>query len=608
MNFEELKKKALSLPPVPGVYIMQDASGQVIYVGKAKKLKNRVSQYFQDSSSHSSKTNRMVSKIREFDTIVASSEFEALVLECSLIKRHLPRYNILLKDGKGYPYIRVDMKKTYPVMELVGRTADDGAEYYGPFGGRYITNQIMDAVRQALRLPNCSRVFPRDAGKGRPCLNHHIGVCEGWCRDERTQEDYRSRMLQATRLLKGDFKNVAAEIRRKMEEASDELRFEEAAALRDRMQAIENLNKKQLVTAGVSGQTDVVGYYESETKACFAVLHYAGGDLMDKTYELLEPSENPEEAVASLVKQYYLSRGTVPGEILLPVPMEDSQLFSELLRQTYAKKVNIRAPQRGDGVRLVTLANENAREEAERVTTREERAMGTLKALGRLMGLENMPRRLEAFDISNTAGQDTVASMTVFVDGKPAKQEYRHFVIRDLEGQDDYASMRQAVLRRFTRYLEGDSHFAELPDALLIDGGAVHAHCAMEVLNGLGIRLPVFGMVKDDRHRTRGLVTPANEELGLSGNPALFAMIGRIQEETHRFAISHHRKLQSKRLKASQLEKIPGIGKSRREKLLREMKTVKAIRSADVETLARVIPRNAAEMVYNYFHRDEENA
>lgn len=605
MTFEELKKKAHSLPYAPGVYIMQDKSGQVIYVGKAKKLKNRVSQYFQETASHTYKTRRMVSQIFSFDTIVASSEFEALVLECSLIKRHVPRYNILLKDDKGYPYIRVDMKKPYPVMELVGRVADDGAEYFGPYGGRFISQKVMDAIRMTLKLPGCSRVFPRDIGKGRPCLNFHLGNCEGWCREEKTMMEYRALMEQAVRLLKGDYKKLASEVRTKMEEAAENLRFEEAAVLRDRLKAIDSLSQKQIVTAGTSAQTDVIGYYGSESKSCFAVLHFVDGDLLDKDYQVLPPSDDDGEAISSLVKQYYLSRGAVPKEILLPLKMEDSELFEQMLQQNYGRKVTIRVPQRGTGVKQVTLANENAREEAERVTTREERAMGTLRLLQNLLGLQEPPRRLESFDISNTAGTDIVASMVVFVDGKPSKKDYKLFQVRDLTDQDDYASMRQVVSRRFRRYLNGDPGFTELPDVLLIDGGAEHAKCAEEELEKLGVCVPVYGMVKDDRHRTRSLITSEGRELGISGTPVLFALIGRIQEEVHRFAITYHRKLQSKRVRTSMLEKIPGVGEARRKLLLKHFKTVKAVKAASLNELSDVLSPKMAETVYQYFHGEE---
>ena len=604
VTIEELKSKARSLPLLPGVYLMMDASGKVIYVGKAKKLRNRVSQYFQNTASHAPKTKRMVSQVDHFETIVASSEFEALVLECSLIKQHMPHYNILLKDDKGYPYIRLDPREAYPVPELAGRTADDGASYFGPFGGRYVTQSFLDTIRIALKLPGCGKSFLRK--KGRTCLNYHLGNCEGWCRGTPGQEAYRERIEQASRLFRGGYKQVSAELRERMLEASDALRFEEAASLRDRLKALDALKEKQLVTAGNAARTDAVGYYAGNGKSCFSVLHFAEGSLVDKDYQLLPEQEDAEEAVGALVKQYYLLRGSAPKEILLPFEPEDAQLIAELLEKEYGKRVTIRVPQRGEGAARVELAVKNAREEAERVTSKEEKRQALLKKLQTLLGLPELPNRIEAFDISNTAGTDIVASMTVFVDGKPAKKEYRRFQVRDLEDQDDYASMRQVVGRRFQRLLDGDEKFSEKPELLLIDGGAAHAACAEEALSALGLQIPTFGMVKDYRHRTRALITSGGNEIGISGTPALFALIGSIQEETHRFAIEYHRKLQSRRVRGSSLQKIPGVGEKRSRELLRTFGSLAAIREADLTTLRLTLPEPTAKAVYDYFHTEEE--
>ena len=606
MTFEELKDKALSLPYEPGVYIMQDKSEQVIYVGKAKKLKNRVSQYFQDSSSHTPKTRKMVSQIDHFDVIVAASEFEALVLECSLIKRHMPKYNILLKDDKGYPYLRVDMREEYPVMELVSRVVDDGASYFGPYGGRYVTQMVTDTLRLTLKLPGCSKRFPRDLGKERPCLNYHMNNCDAWCQLSRSPEEYRARMQQAVLMLQGGYAQVEQQLREKMEQAAENLQFEQAAELRDRMQAVQSLGKRQLVTAGTMANTDVIGYYQSEAKACFAVLHYVDGNLLDKDYEILPVSDDESDAVSTLVKQYYLARGAAPKVVLLPCAMDDSALFEQLLFQNLHKKVHIRAPQRGDNLRLVELAQKNAREEAERVTTKAERAAGALQLLQQMLSLEKPLHRLESYDISNIAGTDIVASMVVFVDGKPSKKDYKRFKIEDLSDQDDYASMYQVLSRRFAHYLAHDAGFDETPDALLIDGGVEHACVALDAITQLGVSVPIFGMVKDTRHRTRALVTPDGHEIGISATPAVFALVGRIQEETHRFAITYHRQLRSKRLQESELEKIPGVGKKRRELLLKRFKSVAAIRKADMPALQDVLGAATGEAVWNYYHNSEE--
>lgn len=603
MTFEELKQKALSLPYQPGVYLMQDKSGTVIYVGKAKKLHNRVSQYFQDSSAHTPKTRKMVSCIDHFDTIVARSEFEALVLECSLIKRHMPKYNILLKDDKGYPYLRIDLKQTYPVMELSNKVADDGANYFGPFGGRYITQKVIDTLCKTFRLPGCNKRFPRDIGKDRVCLNFHMNHCDGWCQKGMDAAEYKRRILQAVQLLQGNYSEVSTEIRRNMERAAENLEFERAAELRDRLSAIESLGQKQLVTAGRMADMDVIGYAKTEAKACFAVLHFLGGNLIDKEYEIVDLAEDEQEAVCSLTKQFYLARKAAPKQILLPCEMEDAELFSQLLLEQLGRKVSIRTPQRGDNRRLLELSQKNAMEEAERLTTKTERLNGTLKLLSDMLG--HSLHRLEAYDISNIAGTDIVASMTVFQDGKPKKSDYKKFKLKGLEDQDDYSSMRQVLNRRFTHYLAGDKGFEEFPDALLIDGGTVHAEAVREELSTLGVSLPIYGMVKDNRHRTRALVTPDGKEIGINSIPAVFALIGRIQEETHRFAITYHRSLRSKRVTGSSLCEIPGVGQTRSKTLLKQFKSISAIREASVAELEAVVPKNTAQAIYDHFHHGE---
>ena len=604
MTFAELKEKALSLPFAPGVYIMRDKTDKVIYVGKAKKLKNRVSQYFQETASHTPKTRLMVSKIHHFDVIVASSEFEALVLECSLIKRYMPKNNILLKDDKGYPYLRLDMRQIYPVITLVSRIQDDGAEYFGPYGGRSLTHDIMEAIRLTLKLPGCHKQFPRDVGKDRPCLNYHMNQCAGWCQSNKSAIEYRQCMEQARQLLLGNYKTVAEQIRQKMLECSDNLEFELAASLRDRLKSVENLGQKQLVTAGTLADTDVVGYFETETRACFAVLHFSLGNLLDKDYEVFSRPDDSREAVSSLMKQYYLSRGLAPKIVLLPFEIEDSELFSELMLQRFGRKSKLRIPQRGDNMRLVELANKNAREEAERVTDKEERVNATLQMFGTMLGIPT-PRRMESFDISNIAGTDIVASMVVFVDGKPKKSDYRRFKVEGLTDQDDYASMHQVVKRRLVHYQAGDKGFEEPPDLFLIDGGVNHAKVAVAALQELGLSFPVFGMVKDDRHRTRALVTPEGKEISIDQKQNIFALVGNIQEETHRFAITYHRQLRSRRLRYSELDQIPGIGPKRKQELLRQFKSLTAIGQATVPELERLLPRDAAAAVYNHFHKDQ---
>ena len=605
MTFDELKEKALSLPYAPGVYIMRDKTDKVIYVGKAKKLKNRVTQYFQDTASHTAKTRMMVSKIHHFDVIVAASEFEALVLECSLIKRYLPKYNILLKDDKGYPYLRLDMREIYPKITIVSKIADDGAQYYGPFGSRGVTHSVMEAIRQTLKLPGCSKQFPRDVGKERPCLNYHMNQCAGWCQEGKSSIEYRQTMEQARQLLSGNYKAVAEEIRTQMLSAAENLEFEVAASLRDLLNAVEALGQKQLVTAGTLADTDVVGYGQTEVKACFAVLHFSNGNLLDKEYEVFPVPDDREEAVSSLMKQYYLSRGLAPKLVLLPFELEDGELFSQLMEQQFGRHTKLRIPQRGDNVRLVELANKNAYEEAQRLTDKDERNNAILAMLGKMLSIPT-PMRMESYDISNISGTDIVASMVVFQEGKPKKSEYKRFKLEGMDNQDDYASMHQVLTRRFRHYQAGDKGFDASPDLLLIDGGIAHAKVARTVLDELGLDFPIFGMVKDDRHRTRALVTVDGREIAIDNNTAIFSLIGSIQEETHRFAITYHRELRSKRLRYSELDAIPGIGPKRKQELLRQFKSLTAIGQATVPELERYLPANAALAVYRHFHPEEK--
>ena len=609
MTREELREKANDLPLTPGVYLMMDKTGKVIYVGKAKKLKNRVSQYFQDSAAHTVKTRQMVSQVDRFDTIFVSSEFEALVLENSLIKRHSPKYNILLKDDKGYPFVRLS-RETYPRFSLVNKMAADSARYFGPFGGRQETRQALDAVCAALRLPTCRRQFPRDIGTERPCLNFHMGRCDGFCRPEMTAEEYNRRIEQAVLLLEGKSKQLLREMTAEMEAEAEALKFEQAALLRDRINAISALGKKQTVIAGLCADTDIWGLYRGSGKCCYAVLHVEKGQLTGRETELFTaPVEEPEEEMLSaLTAQYYLPRSILPHEILLPLDTEDCEELSEVLTRRAGHKVWVHVPQRGEKAELLAMARRNAAQEAERATTDAERVAHTLELLQKMLDLPSPPGRMESFDISNTGKSDIVASMVVYSGTRPLKSAYRRFQIKGLDGHpDDYASMAEVLTRRLQRAADGDEKFLPLPDIFLIDGGETHAKTAQQVADRFGVDVPIFGMVKDDRHRTRALVTPEGREIGISGNQAVFSLIGQIQEETHRFAITYHHQRHGKSTLRSALDEIPGVGPKRREELKRAFGTIKAIREADVEALSAVIPRSAAEAVYRKFHTEKEN-
>ena len=606
MTFEELKDKAHSLPLKPGVYLMMDQKSTVIYVGKAKALKNRVSQYFQDQASHTEKTRTMVSLIDHFDTIVAGSEFEALVLECSLIKRYKPRYNILLKDDKGYPYIRVS-REPYPRFSIVGRMADDGARYFGPFAGRKDTQAILDALRTAFKLPSCGKKFPRDQGKERPCLNYHMGQCEGWCRLSVPQEQHDEAIAHAIRLLEGKFQEVEQDLTQQMMAAADRLDFEAAAVLRDRIKAITLLSQRQKVLASRLADTDVVGLYTGTVRSAVAVLHFQDGALTSREVEPVQTEgEPPEEILSAFLTQYYGSRSVFPRQILLPEHWEGLEHLERFLSHQAGRRVELVTPQRGAKADLIRMAKENAQTECERVTTKEERTAKVLELLAQRLELSGPPHRIEAYDISNTGASDIVAAMTVFEEGKPRRRAYRYFKMRDLNGPDDYASMEQTLTRRFRRDQEGDETFARRPDLLLIDGGDTHAAVAERVVQSYGLKIPVFGMVKDDRHRTRALITADGREIGIQAIPALFAFIGQIQEETHRAAVGFHHKQHTKSSTGSTLEKIPGIGVSRRRLLLKTFGSIKAIRQADLEELEHILPKPAAQSVYHYFRTQQE--
>ncbi len=600
----QLREKANRLPLLPGVYIMKDARGEVIYVGKAKALKNRVSSYFRGE--HLPKVAAMADKVSDFDVIVVTSEFEALVLENSLIKRHKPYYNILLKDDKGYPYIRLDEREEYPRFTLTNRYAKDGARYFGPFGGRSVTKDIIDTLCKALQLPTCTRKFPRDIGRARPCLNHHMGACAGWCMEGHTAEEYRAAIEHAALILSGKTKELTDELNAKMLAASEEWKFELAASYRDRIRAIEGLGNRQRVISAVYADTDAVGFYRG-ARSCFSVLHFVGGDLAAKDFELMdEPLEDDGEALSGLIRQYYAQRGAWPKFILLQTEAEDAEALSRLFTEQAGHKVSVETPRRGDRLKLVQSAVTNAREESERAATSAQKSLKTLEWLQKTLELPTTPERIEAFDVSNLGSEGIVAAMTVFVHGRPLKRDYRKFRMKDVSGPDDYASMREAVGRRFQRLLDGDLKFCEVPDLLLIDGGSVHASAARDTLRELGLELPVYGMVKDDKHRTRALTMPEGEEIGINGNPAVFAFIGTIQEETHRFAIEYQRSLRTAKLHSA-LDDIKGVGEKRRAELLRHFGTIKAIKAASLEELERAVPKNTARAVYEHYHGGGED-
>ena len=607
---EELKSRVLALPYEPGVYIMKNRAGEVIYVGKAKALKNRVSQYFQSDSRHSPKTRKMVSHIWDFDIIVTESEYEALVLENSMIKKYKPKYNILLKDDKGYPYIRVTTSRPFPEFSLAPKPRADADRYFGPYLSRHIAYQVIETISETLKLKTCRRVFPRDIGKERPCLNRHLGRCLAPCAGGISAGEYAALVNEGIALLEGNSKKLVHELEEKMLEASENLQFERAALLRDRIRAIQALGEKQKVVAGAFSDLDVLAFVQGQTRGCVVALHYLGGALQDKEYTLIDGTseEDAGEVLGAFLKQYYALRKAVPKTVLLSSAVEDMDAVSEFLSAIAEKKVELVVPQRGKRRDLTRLAEKNAAEEIARAETSQERRYKSLELLQSMTGMETLPVLLESYDISNFAGADTVGSMVVFENAQPQRSRYRRFRIAcAANGQDDYASMAEMLTRRLQHWKDGDEKFCPLPSAFLIDGGLGHVRTAQTVLDSFGVATPCFGMVKDDHHRTRGLVAPDGREFGISTLPAVFALIGRIQEETHRFAITYNRALGAKRMRGSTLDKIEGVGEKRRAVLLKHFQTIDAIRHASPEELRRVVPASTAQAVYAFFHREEQD-
>ncbi len=603
MTLSALREKARDLPKSPGVYLMKRQNGEIIYIGKAKVLRNRVSQYFQENADHGAKTRAMVAQVFDFDVILVKSEFDALVLECHLIKQHMPKYNVLLKDDKGFPYIRLTEKARYPRFSVIGARQKDGASYFGPYGGRGEAKSIIDVLCKTLKLPVCSRVFPRDIGKARPCLHFHMGQCEGWCQIEDGEKRYRETISQAVQLLEGRQNDLEQSLLSQMEEAAEALKFEQAAVLRDRYQAISQLRNRHQIVSGVMADTDVIGFYQEGEQACLVFSHFIGGTLLGQEKELLTlpVEETPEVVVSTVLSQYYGKRERLPRRILLPVSMEDKAL-EDMLSQQAGYSVKLQTPQRGEQAERVKIACENAKEMLRQALTREERAHSLLSALAKRLSLQEPPWRIEAYDISNTGASDMVSVMTVWEEGKPKKRAYRYFMIKGQTEPDDYRAMEETIRRRIGRFEAGDAAFSPLPDLMLIDGGMAHAGVAKRVLLEHGLDLPVFGMVKDHKHRTKALVSPEGQEMGLLGNQSLFSFVAGIQDETHRSAITFHHKRRSLGNRASVLDEIPGVGPARKAALFQAFHSIKAMRDATEEELAKVVPKPAAAAVFSFFH------
>ncbi|MCL2082164.1 MAG: excinuclease ABC subunit UvrC [Oscillospiraceae bacterium] len=602
-HLEHLRKKALGLPETPGVYLMLDKKGSVIYVGKAKRLKHRVISYFQSGGIQDLKTRRLVTNIADFDTIATQSEFESLVLECSLIKCHQPKYNILLKDGKGYPFIRLP-KEPYPSLTVSHKPAKDSARYFGPYGGTRLTHQVIEAVCQALRLPVCGKAFPRDIGKERPCLQYHMNCCIGVCNGDVSPEAYAVLIRKAVMLLEGKTPGLLRELEIEMNELAQNLAFEAAGLIRDEIRSLEALSRRQLVVGSSMADTDAIAVCGDGNRAVAVVLHFMDGNLIAKDCEVIRREGAEDDILSSFVTQYYMLRDSVPRHVLLSHPIEDKELLEAFFKER-GSMVTFFLPQKGKKRQLIALALDNARKTLEQTASREEKTLALLNELQRLLELPHPPRRIEAVDISNTGNSERVGVLACFQDGRPLKKAYRHFTIKDISIADDLHSMQELLTRRFSRLKNGDMGFEILPDLLLADGGKAHAAMAERVFRELGLNIPAFGMVKDSRHRTRAIISPDGREAGLEANPALFALIGRIQEETHNAAFSFHQKRRSSF--TSELDKIPGIGPARRQALLKRFKSIKRVRAAPFEELREVLGESAARAAVEYFGQPESN-
>ena len=604
----ELRKKTMRLPLLPGVYIMKNVHGEIIYIGKAKALKNRVSQYFGSPNGHTVKVRKMVENVHEFDYIVTDSEFEALVLECSLIKQHMPKYNILLKDDKGYSYVRIAGDE-YKTITAVLQKNDDGAEYIGPFTSSYAVKQSVDAANKIFMLPQCGKVFDGKIRKTRPCLHYYISQCCGLCTGKVSKAEYNEAVAQAIRFLKGDTKEVLKMLESQMEEAAEAMDFERAAKLRDRIRAISRMQEKQKVVFKSVEEQDVFSMAESENTVCLAVLRFSDGRLNDCEHFFFDKTDSQESMMTSAVTSFYSMRPNIPRRVTVDGALEGAADVERWLSEKKGKKVTVFTPQRGEQVEVVHMCRENAQEKLALKLGKSGKTVAVLEELRDLLGLSTTPNYIESYDISHTAGQDSVAGMIVFKDGKPYKSAYKRFTIKSFLGNDDYRSMHEVLTRRFTEYeklKDTGEGFGRLPDLILLDGGVGQVNAVQPVLEQFGLSVPLFGMVKDNRHRTRAIAQNGGE-IEIRSNRRVFTLVSEIQEEVHRFSIAYHRNKHANRNLTLSLTEIEGIGEKKAKSLLKHFKTLTAVKNASVDDLceAEGISCKNAEKIYAYYHSEE---
>ena len=601
---EELKK----LPDKPGVYIMHDKIDTIIYVGKAISLRNRVRQYFRTSTKHTPKIKSMVSNIAYFEYIITDSELEALVLECNLIKEHRPKYNTMLKDDKTYPFIKVTVHEAYPRVLFSRKMKHGTGRYFGPYTSASAVKDTIELLCKLYKIRTCSRVLPRDTGKDRPCLNYHIGQCSAPCQGYISEEEYKKSVDSVIDFLSGNYAKIINQLTEQMQQASEKMEFEEAAKYRDLIASVRQVAQKQKITADDSADRDVIACASDGTDAVVQVFFIREGKLLgrDHFHMSVAQGDSRSEIISQFMKQYYGGTPYIPKVVMLQEEIEDAQIIADWLSQIKKRRVLIVTPKKGDKEKLVELAYKNAQmvliQDGEKIKREQQRTIGAMEEIAGWLNLPGI-RRAEAYDISNTNGIESVGSMVVFEDGKPKKNDYRKFKIKTVKGPDDYKSMREVLTRRFKRALEGSSGFDVYPDLIMMDGGRGQVNIALEVLSELGLSIPVCGMVKDDRHNTRGLYYN-NVEIPIDTHSEGFKLITRVQDVAHRFALESHRSLRSKVQVNSVLDGIQGVGPARRKALMRHFQDIEKIRNASVEELqeAEGITQKVAQNIYTYFH------
>lgn len=604
MTEKELRKKAMALPLQPGVYIMKNKDKKIIYIGKAKKLKNRVSSYFGSHSNHSLKVIRMVENVDDFDYILVDTEFEALVLECSLIKQHMPKYNILLKDDKGYNYIKIT-KGEFPKIMECKRMDDDDAVYIGPYISNFSVKQAVEETLKIFKLPRCNKQFPRDYGKSRPCLNGFMGICSAPCAARITKQEYVNNVNDAVAFLKGGSQKAVKELTEEMNRLSENLEFEEAAKLRDRIKSIKNLDEKQKVVSINVPEEDVFAVVNGKKKACFEVIRFQNGKLTDSEHWLIDSVDDLPSARFELIEQYYSMRKRIPSRIAVDGEIEDEELLIQFLESKREKKVQFIHPQKGEHLSIINMCIRNANEHLAQNQGRLGKEFSALEELAELLALPKPPEYIESYDISHTFGADNVAGMVVFHNGRPMKSAYKKFAIKGFDGQNDVGSMNEVLTRRFNHYFndEEGSTFKILPDLILLDGGQPQVNAVLPVIEKMGLDVPIFGMVKDNKHRTRAIAYGGGE-IEINYKRSAFTLVSNIQEEVHRFAISYHHKKHKKSSFTSGLLNINGIGEAKAKALLKHFKTISKIKESSVDELleCKSISSKNAQDIFNFYH------